>query len=404
MIMQSEWKHLSLDRFLVERSEKNFSGKNHTVYSVTNERGFVPQTEHFSRAIHSKETSNYKIFRKHDFGYNPARINIGSIALNEKYDIGLLSPMYVIFGTTSELLPTYLKYLVQTPEFRREVINNTAGSVRESLNFSSFSNFFFLFPNVVVQGKITTVLQKVDEVIEKTNALIKKYKRVRAGMVQDMFGYGLDGKGKLRSTRPTEWKIAKLKDVCDIRSGSTPARSASVYWHGQYPWVSAKDMKSFEIWDSQERITQKAISAGHNTVPKGTILVVTRGMILAHTFPVGIVMRPVSFNQDLKALICKESVGHRFLAHWMLAHTDMFLKLATSATHGTKKIDVVDIEECEIKLPPIHEQHAIAERLDSIDSLISSQEDIYQKLQTTKTALVRDLLTGRVMTDALIEK
>ena len=65
--------------------------------SVTNSLGFVSQEEYFQRNIASKNLANYKIIYNGNFAYNPARINVGSIALLDNFLNGILSPMYIVF-------------------------------------------------------------------------------------------------------------------------------------------------------------------------------------------------------------------------------------------------------------------------------------------------------------------
>ena len=38
-------------------------------------------------------------------------------------------------------------------------------------------------------------------------------------------------------------KKVKLGEVCEIRIGKTPNRSQTLYWGGDYPWLSISDMK-----------------------------------------------------------------------------------------------------------------------------------------------------------------
>lgn len=62
--------------------------------SVSNKQGFINQSEQFEdRIVASDDTSNYKVVKKDDFAYNPARINVGSIARLTSFEIGIVSPM-----------------------------------------------------------------------------------------------------------------------------------------------------------------------------------------------------------------------------------------------------------------------------------------------------------------------
>jgi len=186
------WAKVKLDSLLIESKERNITNKKLLVFSITNVKGFVLQDEYFSHNIHSEKTTNYKIFRENYFGYNPARINVGSIALSEKQREGLLSPMYVIFKTKSTLNPKYLKYFIQSSHFKNNVINNVAGSVRESLNYSSLEMFDFIYPiSISEQNRIAEILETVDETIEKTEAIIEKNKRIKQGLMQDLLTGGI---------------------------------------------------------------------------------------------------------------------------------------------------------------------------------------------------------------------
>ena len=78
----------TLGCYITQISQHNKTGKDLPVLSVSNKHGFVEQSEQFEdRIIASDDTSNYKIVSINDFAYNPARINVGSIArLKDKKD------------------------------------------------------------------------------------------------------------------------------------------------------------------------------------------------------------------------------------------------------------------------------------------------------------------------------
>lgn len=101
----------------------------------------------------------------------------------------------------------------------------------------------------------------------------------------------------------TEWPKARLADVAHIASGGTPSKANAAYWTGDIPWVSPKDMKTTRISDAEDHITRAAIDgSAAKVVGPGAVLAVVRSGILAHTFPVAIAERDVSFNQDIKAI------------------------------------------------------------------------------------------------------
>ena len=105
----SQTNMIPLSELLKQCSDRNRSGSDLQVLSVSNKYGFIAQSDQFEdREVASDDTSNYKVVKKGMFAYNPARINVGSIALYEMDSNGIVSPMYVCFTTKSELLPSYL--------------------------------------------------------------------------------------------------------------------------------------------------------------------------------------------------------------------------------------------------------------------------------------------------------
>ena len=94
---------------ITQVSIRNKSNNVLNVLSVSNKLGFVEQSEQFEdRTVASEDLTNYKIVRINDFAYNPARINVGSIARLKQHESGIVSPMYICFHTKKYVLPEYL--------------------------------------------------------------------------------------------------------------------------------------------------------------------------------------------------------------------------------------------------------------------------------------------------------
>ena len=66
---------------IIELKEKNKEEKDYPVLSVVKEGEFKASEDVFTKQVYSKSTKNYKIVRRNQVAYNPARANIGSIAM-----------------------------------------------------------------------------------------------------------------------------------------------------------------------------------------------------------------------------------------------------------------------------------------------------------------------------------
>ena len=111
-------------------SERNKDKSIDMVLSVSNKQGFINQSEQFEdRIIASEDTSNYKIVHKNDFAYNPARINVGSIARLTTIDTGIVSPMYICFRVKNGVATEYMEHFFSTSYFFYEMQKRLEGSV-----------------------------------------------------------------------------------------------------------------------------------------------------------------------------------------------------------------------------------------------------------------------------------
>ena len=189
---KDEWKEIKLGNFLEEKSERNTKNID-LVLSVTNKFGFVTQVEYFDKSVASDNTANYKIVRKGNFAYNPSRINVGSIALLESYEIGILSPMYVVFECLENLDNRFLKFWFQSHSFMGNLSKYLAGSVRESLNFNDMKTISIKLPNLKEQQKIAEVLTACDDEINLLNLKLENLKKQKQGLMQKLLS------GKVRA-------------------------------------------------------------------------------------------------------------------------------------------------------------------------------------------------------------
>ena len=182
---KDEWQEIKLGNFLEEKSERNTKNID-LVLSVTNKFGFVTQVEYFDKSVASDNTANYKIVRKGNFAYNPSRINVGSIALLESYEIGILSPMYVVFECLENLDNRFLKFWFQSHIFMGNLPKYLAGSVRESLNFNDMKTISIKLPNLKEQQKIAEVLTACDDEINLLNLKLENLKKQKQGLMQKL--------------------------------------------------------------------------------------------------------------------------------------------------------------------------------------------------------------------------
>lgn len=165
------WKVGKLGDIALQSTEKVLTRNDVKVLSPITTGKLVLSEEYFTKQVFSKSIRNYKIVKQGAFAYNPARVNIGSLGMNEfKFD-GCVSPVYVVF----ECLKGYSFFFDlfrKTEFFKQAVISFAIGGVRQTLNYSDFALIDATIPPLnIVQSfnEIYLHLKKKISINEKEN-------------------------------------------------------------------------------------------------------------------------------------------------------------------------------------------------------------------------------------------
>ncbi len=175
-----------LREHVIEVSERNRGQQVNRILSVTNSAGFVLADEQFAHRVASVDISNYKIVRRRQYAYNPSRINVGSIARLDMWDVGALSPMYVVFELDSGLAPDFFDHWLHSAEARKRISSSAQGSVRDSVSFSDLASISIPLPPREKQLRIADVLnagRREIRLMEEQAGMLTRQKR---GLMQKL--------------------------------------------------------------------------------------------------------------------------------------------------------------------------------------------------------------------------
>ena len=163
-VVSSKYPIVKLANFINEENKKikpfDFPEEKFEILGVNNKTGL------FDAYIEDGNKINqpYKIVENGFLAYNPYRINVGSIGLKTKEQkYKYISPAYVVFSCKKDLVPEFLYILFRTDKFNELIRENTTGSVRQTLSFSSMGQIQIPLPS----------LEKQKEIVDRYNAKIK---------------------------------------------------------------------------------------------------------------------------------------------------------------------------------------------------------------------------------------
>lgn len=249
---------------------------------------------------------------------------------------------------------------------------------------------------------------RIDRLVSRKTRFIELLREKRQAMITHAVTKGLDPSVLMKNSGvewlgivPAHWSVTPLKYLAHFQSGGTPSKENPQFWDGGLPWASAKDMKTEQLSDTVDHISELAlVSGGATLVPSGSILVVVRGMILARVFPVIETLVPMAINQDLKALNAGNMLDNRFLAYLLRGLAPESLRRLEEAGHGTKALRMESWTSMSLTVPPLVEQREILDfiyfRTTRIDKLIIATQNSIKLLNERRSALITAAVTGQI--------
>ena len=296
---------------------------------------------------------------------------------------------------TDDVLESYLALLLNLPVVQKQIELNYIQTTIPKLGLDRIKNLFFpRIPSKQDQEKIIQAysdafvsvkqkeqqaqallasidayllaelgiaLQSRDNTIE--NRMFKiSLNEVSGGRLDAYFNYSLKN-----SNLKTKYPTVSIKSAFKSYSGGTPSKANLSYWTGDVPWVSPKDFKALKLIDTEDHITKEAIKNSAITMaPKGSLLMVVRSGVLAHTIPVAITTKPMAFNQDVKAFIAQADVTTEFLAVYIHILNNQILPLIVKHSTTVQSINTAQLNTLKIPVLPTHLQEIIVAHVQTI--------------------------------------
>ena len=164
----------------------------------------------------------------------------------------------------------------------------------------------------------------------------------------------------------SHYPSAKLLSLSYFRTGGTPSTAHPEYWNGSIPWVSAKDFKAFRFEDSEDHVTELALTESTTCyVNRSAVLMVSRSGILQHTLPVMVTHKPTTINQDIKAFFPDDRVTVDYLGAFFDVFGSRLLPLVCKSGATVQSLNTEQLMDLSIPLPPLPEQRKIVAELDA---------------------------------------
>jgi len=298
----------------------------------------------------------------------------------------------------------FLFYLLKFDKFRQKIIASMTGTTgRQRASKKAVENLLIPLPPLPEQRKIAEILRTVDEAIEKTDLAIERTERLKKGLMGRLLTRGIKHE-RFKKTKlgeiPEEWKVVRIKDTGRVLTGKTPPTSEDRYWNGEIPFITPADIGDTPyVYTTNRYVTTEGIEKAGKLLPKDTVLVVCIGSTIGK---VALTYQESITNQQINAIMCKDSVNPHYLYYALLFHSKRLKSWA-----GTAAVPIIKkslFEKFKIPLPSLSEQKQISEILLTVDKKLELLRKRREKLERIKRGLMKDLLTGRRRVHVTTEK
>ena len=387
-----DWEERKLSSISERVTRKNKNNESTLPLTISAQDGLIDQNDFFNKQVASRDVTGYFLVKNGEFAYNKSYSNgypWGAIKRLDKYDMGVLSTLYIVFRPT-EINSQFLVSYYDTTRWYREVSKNAAEGARNHglLNIAptDFFNTLLVVPKIVdEQEKIGSFFKQMDNTIALHQRKLDLLKEQKKGYLQKMFPKNGEKVPELRFAGfADDWELRKLNEVSDIYDGT---HQTPKYQDDGVMFLSVENIKTLT---SNKFISREAFEVEFKIRPqRGDVLMTRIGDIGTANV--------VETDEDLAyyvslALFKSEELNPYFLQASIYAPfvQDQIWK-RTLHIAFPKKINKNEIGQVPINVPTLAEQTKIGSFFKQLDNTITLHQRKLEKLKNLKKALLNEL-------------
>ena len=368
---------VKLGSLISEYSVRNKADEDIPVYSVTNEQGFC--TGYFSKEVASQDRTTYKIVPRGCFAYNPSRINVGSVDIQECEDRVIVSPLYVVFSVDEKLNSRYLLHYLKSDITLTFIKAYASGSVRDNLKFSILKDFPINLPSVEEQEQIVATLDGIEHLIELRKEEIASLEKLVKSRFIELF-------------ESKSWETVRVDSIMfNMRNGVSPSNvgnhpakvlTLSAITQGDFDPNSWKD----GMFETEPPI-EKRVTASDFYMCRGNG---NKKLVGAGVYSKENRYDLVFPDTAIAATVDLQRVCLPYLFHaWKRPSVRDQIEACARTTNGTYKINQGVISNIELFLPPIDLQEQFAAFVEQTDKSKLAVQKALDELEILKKSLMQ---------------
>ena len=294
-----------------------------------------------------------------------------------------------VIKVNSLLDPTFLALTISNGEQQKELSKRAQGKSVVHLHNSDLQEVNLIFPLLNEQKEISTIFEKMDNIITLHQCKLKKLNLAKKSLLQKLFPRNGSQIPGVRFKGFTDaWEQRKL--IYIFNDFIVPMRDKPKVFSGTTPWTRIEDIEGRYINTSLsgQFVSDETIkSMNLKVIPKGSLIVSASA-----TFGVvAIVNNDLITNQTFIGLVPNKDFDIDFLYSLFEAPTTKGKLLKLSAGSTIFYIARESFENLVLSVPSKEEQIKISKVFKSIDDSITLHQRKLERLQEVKKGLLQKM-------------
>jgi type I restriction enzyme S subunit len=385
------WEQRKFSDFVFPSGVRNSDNLPFESYSVSNDKGFVPQDEQFENGGTPSQADKraYWIVEPGSFAYNPARINVGSIGYLSTSKNVIVSSLYEVFRSDDSCNDRFLWHWFKSPLFSRQIEALQEGGVRLYFFFDKLLLSEISMPSIKEQAEIGALFDCLDDLITLHQRKHDQLATLKKSLLEKMFPKPGSDVPELRFAGFTEpWEQRKLGDIAEIIGGGTPDTSNPDYWDGDIDWYSPAELGGQVYADgSIRKITEAGyLNSSAKMLPANRTILFTSRAGIGTT---AILRRSACTNQGFQSIVVEDGTNVYFL----YSLSGRIKKYAEVKAAGSTFLEISgkQLADMNLLLPSLAEQCEIGALFQRLDNLIALHQRKHDQLATLKKSLLEKM-------------
>ena len=372
------------------------------------------------RKISEEDHEKYKqkcVVEKHDILMGKAA-SVGKVAqVKVDFEFSIWSPLALLKPNHDKITSAYFEYFLKSTYAKDNANILSTFNTQQNISMTDIPRIYYVIPNSVEeQTAIANYLDckttEIDELIADKKRLLELYEEEKSAVINQAVTKGINPDAPMKDSGiewlgeiPEHWEVKKLKMiVTKVGSGVTPSGGSSVYLKEGIPLLRSQNihfngLKLEDVAYISEEIDQ---GMSNSRIMEDDILLNITGASIGRCFYVPKGFGKGNVNQHVCIIRPILGVIHPIYLYFLIRSSVGQVQINLQQTGANREgLNFEQLKNFTLPIPKsISEQETIVESLrnsiSKIDANISKTEKLIDLLTEYRTALISEVVTGKV--------